>query len=325
MTARDIWVSIIVPVYGTEAYLSACIDSLCKQTYPHIQIILVDDQSPDGCPAICDAYAKKDPRIQVIHQTNKGVSGARNTGMRVATGEYIMFVDSDDKLEPEAIEILLQDAVTYDADIVSSTAKMVDEEGTVICHCEDGAITLFREDESLLLSLQGEQSTEAVWAKLFRKDFLKEIRFEEGKNINEDGFFLFQCYVKQPIVAQHNVAIYQYNIRQNSCSRQVFSEKYLAMLYFMERKKEYLAIHYPQYADQTRNMEVRTLLSFLDVLCSAKGTKKNKELQKQSIQAVRQLRQYHKPMNRHHKQLIWIVVHGLYPIYKILIRLKYYQ
>lgn len=77
----NILVSIIVPVYGTEAYLPACIDSLCKQTYGNIQIVLVDDGSPDDCPKICDDYAKKDPRIIVIHQKNKGVSGARNAGL----------------------------------------------------------------------------------------------------------------------------------------------------------------------------------------------------------------------------------------------------
>ena len=103
-------VSIIIPVYGTEQYLPQCIESVCAQTYSHIQIILVDDQSPDACPEICDRYAGMDSRILVVHQNNTGVSGARNTGIRHALGDYVMFVDSDDELSPKAVEVLLRDA-----------------------------------------------------------------------------------------------------------------------------------------------------------------------------------------------------------------------
>jgi glycosyltransferase involved in cell wall biosynthesis len=321
MNNHDILVSIIVPIYGTELYLSACIDSLCNQTYTNIQIVLVDDQSPDGCSEICDAYVQKDSRIQVVHQPNKGVSGARNTGMSVATGDYIMFVDSDDELYPNAVEVLLNDSLQYDADIVSATSKVVDEKGTVVFDYTDETFSVIKGDEPLLLSLQGDRNTEAVWAKLFKANFVKDLCFVEGKNINEDGYFMFQCYVKKPVVVQHNLAVYRYNIRQDSCSRQIFSDKYLAMLYFLERKKEYMALHYPQYIDQVHNMEVRTNLFLLDILCNSTG-KRSKELQKQCIKKVRELYVYHVPIHKHHKQLAWIVVNGLYSIYKLLIRLK---
>lgn len=317
-------VSIIVPVYGTEAYLPDCINSLCSQSHSYIEIILVDDQSPDRCPEICDFYAQQDSRIKVIHQKNKGVSGARNTGMNAATGDYIMFVDSDDELYPHAVETLLKDCIAYNADIVSATSKTIDEKGNITFQQEDGISTVFREDAPLLLSLKGDRNTDAVWAKLFRKDFIKDISFEEGKNINEDGFFIFQCYIRKPILVQHNIAVYRYNIRQNSCSRQSFSEKYLSMLYFLDCKKEYIVSHCPQYMDEMRNMEVRTLLYFLDVLCRDREGK-NKKLQIQCIQTIRKLRKYHKPIHKHHKQLAWIVINGLYPIYKIFIWLKYYR
>lgn len=317
-------VSIIVPVYGTEEYLPACIESLCNQTHTFIQIILVDDQSPDRCPQICDSYADKDPRIKVIHQKNTGVSGARNAGMDLATGEYIAFVDSDDELYPHAVEQLLQDAIFFGADIVSAVPKIVDEHENIIHDNEDGKCDIFRDDATMLLSLQGNRNTDAVWAKLFRWEFIKDIRFEEGKNINEDGFFMFQCFVRRPVLVQHNVAVYKYSVRQNSCSRQKFSDKYLSMFYFMERKKKYIKDHYPQYLDQAYNMEVRTLLYFLDVLCRDRETK-NKKLQIECIQTIRKLRKYHKPIHKHHKQLAWIVINGLYPIYKILIWFKYYR
>lgn len=324
MFVDKIPVSIIVPVYGTEKYLPACIESLCKQTYTRIQIILVDDQSPDKCPQICDLYADKDPRIKVIHQKNAGVSGARNAGMDLATGEYIVFVDSDDELCPNAVEQLLKDAVSFEADIVSAVPQIVNEQGDIVRSSEDGKCEIFRGNASILLSLQGARNTDAVWAKLFRREFIKNIRFVEGKNINEDGFFMFQCFARRPILVQHNISVYKYYIRSNSCSRQKFSDKYLSMFYFMERKKEYIKEHYPQYCDQAYNMEVRTILFFLDILCNDKGMK-NRSLQKQCTKRVRELRKYHIPINTHHKQLEWIVSLGLYPIYKILVRMKYYR
>ena len=93
-------ISVIIPVYKVERYLDACVASVVGQTYPDLEIILVDDGSPDNCPALCDAWAAKDTRIRVIHRSNGGLSAARNSGLDICTGEYIAFVDSDDRLEP---------------------------------------------------------------------------------------------------------------------------------------------------------------------------------------------------------------------------------
>lgn len=324
MTSGDTLVSIIVPVYGTEAYLPECIESLCNQSYTNIQVILVDDQSPDRCPEICDSYAQRDSRVTVIHQENKGVSGARNTGLKHAAGQYIMFVDSDDELYYDAVNVLLQDAIEHGADVVSATKKVVVEKGNVNGPYEDGDCIIHREEESILLSLEGERNTNSACAKLFRTGFIQGIFFEEGKNINEDGFFLFQCYMRKPVLVQHNVSIYQYNVRSGSGSRQAFSEKYLSMLYFCQRKKDLIAAHYPQYTEQAYNMEVRTNLQFLDVLCRT-AEKKYKPLQRQCVHTVRSLNKYHRPINEHHKRLSWIVAHGLYPLYKMAVRMKYYR
>ncbi len=324
MIEKNTLVSIIVPVYGTEAYLPACIDSICKQSYTNLQIILVDDQSPDRCPQICDAYAETDERILVIHQENKGVSGARNSGLRCATGEYLMFVDSDDELHPDAVSILLEDAYKYRADIVWAPQKFVDKKSGIVNAYKDGAYTVFQGDSSLLLSLKGAHNTNAVWGKLFKADFIKGIFFEDGKNINEDGFFMFQCYLKKPMLVQHNVMVYKYTVREDSSSRQIFSDKYLSMLYFCERKKEIVSAQFPQYNEHAYNMEARTNLQLLDILCSTVD-KKHKQLQEMCIKRVRELYKYHKPINEHHKKLAWVVKYGLYPIYKIAVRLKYYR
>ena len=323
MITNNALVSIIVPVYGTEDYLPACIESLQKQTYPHMEIILVDDQSPDGCPAICDAYAQKDPRIRVIHQKNTGVSGARNAGLDAATGDFVAFVDSDDELYPDAIRILLQDVSDHGADIASALKHAVDKNGNAHCSHEDGEITVFRDDDPLLLSLAGDRNTNSACAKLFKAVLIREIRFEVGKNIHEDGFFLFRCYCRKPVLVQHNVGVYRYNAREGSGSRQTFSDKYLAMLYYCERKKEMIAEQYPQYTDQLKNMEVRTNLLFLQVLCRT-ADKQYTGIQKQCIQTVRKLKKFHRPINSHLKKLEWIVSLGLFPLYKRVIRRRYH-
>lgn len=321
MVNSNALVSIIVPVYGTEAYLPACIDSILNQSYQNLQIILVDDQSPDCCPEICDRYSEADSRIIVIHQKNKGVSGARNTGLQYATGEYILFVDSDDMLFPKAVEILVQDARGYNADIVWAPQKKQAKETD---DYDEGSYTVYRGTESLLLSLNGEHNINAVWGKLFRTESITGLSFEEGKHINEDGFFMFQCYLRQPLFLRHNVSVYRYSINPNSASRQRFSAKYLSMLYFCDRKKELVSRCYPQYMEQVHNMEVRTNLQMLDVLCRI-GEQKNKTLEKQCIQTIRRLYHYHKPINKHHKLLAGIVKHGLYPVYKWAVRMKYYR
>ena len=112
-------ISIIVPIYNVEKYLARCITSLLNQTLSDIELILVDDESPDSCPQLCDNYAQKDKRIKVIHKKNGGLGYARNSGLDIANGEYIMFVDSDDTIEQDSCELLYNAAKTYNADIVS--------------------------------------------------------------------------------------------------------------------------------------------------------------------------------------------------------------
>lgn len=314
-------ISVIVPVYGTEQYLPKCIDSIIQQSYSNIEIILVDDQSPDSCPEICDCYSEKDKRIIVIHQKNKGVSGARNTGIRCSSGEYIMFVDSDDELYPDSIKLLYDEIKSTGADIASGKKQSASYDKQSVIEQNTGKRSVYCGEEPVFLSLDGDVNTNSTCAKLFNKSFIDGIYFEEGKNVHEDGFFLFLCYLKKPVLVQRDVYIYRYNFRQNSNSHSDFSDKYLAILYFCEQKKKIISESYPQYIDRLHNMEVRTNLQFLDLLCRTKDNSYN-VLQKKCINTVRALYKYHRPINKHHKQLVWIVVHNLYPLYK---KLVYYK
>ena len=111
-------VTVIIPVYKVERYLDACVESVVRQSYADLEILLVDDGSPDRCPALCDAWAEKDPRIKVIHRENGGLSAARNSGIDAAKGEFLLFVDSDDLLEPDAVRRAVDAQRQQDADLV---------------------------------------------------------------------------------------------------------------------------------------------------------------------------------------------------------------
>lgn len=314
-------VSIIVPVYNTEQYLPKCIESIIQQSYSNTEIILIDDQSSDACPEICDSYAAKDNRIIVIHEENKGVSGARNVGLNASSGEYIMFVDSDDELYPNSVKILMNDSKEFDADIVSGFLDYKNPKGKLLTKA-DNKKTIIRNTDSIMLALDG-MLRYSVCGKIFKKSFISGIFFEEGKNINEDGFFVFQCCLRKPIFVQHNISVYLYYFREGSASRQSFSERYLSMLYFCDKKNELVRNYYPQYINKAYNMTVRTHLQMLDILCKTTD-KKYKDLQTQCIKKVKNYYKYHKPVNKHHKILAWVVKFGMFPIYKKLVRLKYY-
>ena len=123
-------VSIIVPIYGVDEYLNKCIDSIVNQTYKNIEIILVDDGSPDKCPQICDAFSQKDKRIKVIHKKNGGLSEARNVGIDHANGEYFIFVDSDDWIENTMVEHLLSICKKYDVELATCARYITDGRST---------------------------------------------------------------------------------------------------------------------------------------------------------------------------------------------------
>lgn len=125
-------VSVVLPIYNVEAFLDRCISSVVRQTYTNLEIILVDDGSPDQCPQICDAWARKDSRIKVVHKVNAGLGMARNTGIEHAAGQYISFVDSDDYLDPETIEDAVNHALKYSADVVLFGRKWINQHGEIL-------------------------------------------------------------------------------------------------------------------------------------------------------------------------------------------------
>lgn len=147
-------VSVVVPVYKVQEYLDRCVESLVGQTYPHLEILLIDDGSPDACPAMCDAWAARDPRIRVIHKENQGLGMARNTGIDHATGTYICFVDSDDYLAADAVEKCLRVSFRENAQVVFFGFHSVDQQGnvlqTLVPRCRKHVFTGAEVEEELL-------------------------------------------------------------------------------------------------------------------------------------------------------------------------------
>lgn len=218
-----IMVSIIIPIYKVEEYLYTCLDSVIRQTYSNLQIILVDDGSPDSCGKICEEYAMLDDRIQVIHKENGGLSDARNTGVRSANGDFVYFLDSDDYIEPHTIQMLLDEQKRTNADIIISNFYY-----TYLSH-EDVAYTVYKERmifdnyEAMHALVSGKLETFA-WGKLIRTNIVKKYLFPRGK-LFEDHYWTHYIvgdsevvtYIPNPLVhyRQRNCSIsYSYNLNR---------------------------------------------------------------------------------------------------------------
>jgi glycosyltransferase involved in cell wall biosynthesis len=179
-------ISIIIPVYGVEKYLHRCIDSVINQTYSNLEIILVDDGSPDNCPIICDEYARKDKRIIVIHQKNAGLAGARNAGLAKSTGDYIGFIDSDDWIEADTFEYLMQILETTNSDAAQIDYKLAEYSDCTIVQPKE-KIEVYSGKEILQYFMTNTTTTGSysVCRCLFSRNVLNGILFRVGK-INED-------------------------------------------------------------------------------------------------------------------------------------------
>lgn len=221
-------ISVIVPVYQVKDYLDECIQSLSRQTWRNMEVLLVDDGSTDGSSAICDRYAGKDSRFRVFHQENKGLSGARNEGLQQAKGEYIAFVDSDDLISPVYIEELYHLIRKYDADIsvcdYSVNRETVDKE-----HRND-LKSICLDSEMMLKEWHGKRKRveTVVWNKLYRREILlnngQSALFPEGK-LHEDVYVSHQIVQNAKRIAVTEEKLYMYRQRKSSIKNSGITEE----------------------------------------------------------------------------------------------------
>lgn len=202
-------ISVIVPVYNVEQYLKRCLESLLKQEYENLEIILIDDGSTDTSGKICDSYAEKDSRITVIHQQNKGASCARNHGLMAAKGAYIGFVDSDDWIEPDMYRYLFRLIQKYRANVAVCDYERAARPQKVKERKEKLQLRTKEELDRFFYRLDGGKSYFSVWNCLYQKSLLNHIQFLENQ-INEDIYFTYEVYKKADRIIFSNLQKYFY-------------------------------------------------------------------------------------------------------------------
>ena len=229
-----------------EAYLDRCVESIVNQTYTNLEIILVDDGSPDNCPAMCDAWAEKDSRILVIHKANEGVSAARNDGLKIARGKYIAFVDSDDWVEKEYVQVLVSEQIRTNAQIVACDYRLIGEEwpGNVLNVVENVQHQTFSTEEALNELIENRTFRSVVWNKLYLASLLEGESFPRGK-IHEDEVFSYVTMGKAKKLAYTDMALYNYVQRAGSIMH-VNSLHRLDALDALLQRLNYLEPLYPE-------------------------------------------------------------------------------
>lgn len=226
MNAKHL-VTVIVPVYNVEQYLRKCIESIMSQSYTNLEIILVDDGATDSSGSICDEYKDKDKRIKVIHKNNGGLSSARNAGLQVATGDYISYVDSDDYIQKNFIEELINLCLLSDKGFACiNFQEFIVEEKEDVRRENDVQPQLFDEISFIKEIVDRDRKsniTYCVWSKLFRKDIIKDMEFPEGKTY-EDILYTTKAAINAKGCIYKNVKLYNYRIREGSISKSHYKE-----------------------------------------------------------------------------------------------------
>lgn len=254
-------ISIIVPVYKVEKYLRKCIESILNQTFSNFELILVDDGSPDLCGEICEEYAKKDSRIQVIHKANGGLSDARNVGIDNAIGNYIGFIDSDDYIEKDMFETLYNDIKDNNSDIACC--------GYYICY-KNIKISNNNLDKNLILSREEAigyipQISPGAWNKLYKREIFDNIRYPLNK-LNEDVFILMDIIEKANKIVFNPKPKYFYIQRQNSITKKKFDTRKWDCIKAWENNLNFVKSKYPKHIKVIEYKYIGAYLYLLDQL-----------------------------------------------------------
>ncbi len=267
-------ISVVVPVYKVEAYLHCCVDSILSQTFEDFELILVDDGSPDNCGVMCEEYAKKDNRVRVIHQENQGQAAARNHGVSIAKGEWICFVDSDDAVHPQMLEILFSGIRS--SDVKMTLCDITESENlpawdfmhvdfkTKQSDCEE---TLFH------FIKNGRYRYWSPCAKLIKKELFDCFPFPKGR-IYEDNAVVFLWIHEANCVADCEAALYWYRKNEQSTTKSAFSAKRLDYLNAIEDQIVfYAAHHYDELCNFFSDEYFRMLIDFYDKVASLDNAK----------------------------------------------------
>lgn len=272
----DPLISIIVPVYKVEKFLNRCIESLIQQTYSNLEIILVDDGSPDNCPKICDEWTEKDNRIVVYHKVNGGLSDARNYGIERANGEYIAFVDSDDYVEKDMYKTMLAALIETDCKVVCcgrfyTNGNNIKESRSLKKQ------TVFSDQEAIHELLNNGCIEEAAWDKVYAREIWEDLRYPVGE-INEDIVVAPEIFRRSKQVVHVGKAFYHYCYNGESITKSGYNVKKRILFKHLKELREYIKFYYPQEEKYVSVLEVKYAIGTMyPILLSDDGMKLYKD------------------------------------------------
>lgn len=272
-------ISVIVPIYNVEKYLARCVDSIVNQTYKNLEIILVDDGSPDRCPQMCDDYAEKDSRIKVVHKKNGGLSDARNEGMAVATGEYISFIDSDDYVSDDFFECLLDVMNKENSDIAECSVVKFYEDNRFDEFSDDLSVKTYDTQDAMSALIAENPFHQHVWNKLYKTELVKDIPYAVGK-LNEDEFWTYRVFGRANKVARINKTMYYYFQRSSSIMGVGYNIRRLDALEGKANRQKYIENNFPDLSTQAKiDLYGSCMFAYQSVLKFMSGADKKKALE----------------------------------------------
>ena len=314
-------ISVIVPCYKVEEYLAKCIESIQKQTYKNLEIILVDDGSPDSCDVICDEYAKKDERIKVTHKENGGLSDARNAGINIAKGSYIAFVDSDDLVTEDYIEYMYNMIVQTNCNLAISGVKTIfkndeikEEEGKR----KNEVLTAEQTYEKLLFA---DVIDVCAYAKLYKKELFDDIRFPKGR-VYEDTAIMYKIIEKaDEKIVFGDKCCYYYISRAGSISKHTeFNEDEKDYIEFTNKMLNHILNKYPNLETAVHRFDIYARFRILRMLVFT--TPRNKKMEKEYVKAIKKYqKEVFKDKRTHKRDKLAIITLNLgLPAFKIMWR-----
>ena len=316
----DPLISVIVPVYKVEAYLPQCLDSICGQTYQNLEILLVDDGSPDRCGEICDQYAARDSRIRVLHKQNGGLSDARNAGMQQMTGSYLMFVDSDDMLPPDAVQMLFETALSENAELVIGDHRrfsgMLPEENAKKKTIEVHRLTGSEAMRDML------QNGCAAWARLYQREIHQHIPFPVGE-INEDEAIAIQILENCTRVVKTSEVVYYYRCRPESITTSDFAAPKMAWSKHCAENLKYIQAHHPSLeSDAAARYRGSLLWSLTEIALSDENYAGETQALLSALRSQKKLF-YAAPFSYRQDRLrMWLLLHFPFFVYRAIIRFR---
>lgn len=319
-------ISVIIPVYNVEDYLDRCIKSILSQTFRNFEIIIIDDGSPDKCPEICEKWAVKDERIVVIHQKNQGLSAARNLGIRNAKGEFLTFVDSDDWISENMLEVLLDLVRKYDADISICNFVKTDKKKEIVVRDEVIEKVYSRDDfMNIILKVHSNRTIHYAWGKLYKRKVIDDTHYPVGM-LNEDVEGMFKAVIRSERIAETTSVGYFYYENNDSITRKKFGGNFLCLNEVWSRVLKIAEQFAPEYRDKVEFNLKRTDFTILVDMLLYGDREADKRYESEITEARSRLKRninilLSGPMIAKRKVLVFLICYLYLPVREI-IRIK---